>query len=171
VLLAVSAAVLTLAAPTPRFAVYDLQADLAAASHNEFGDLRVWKQRAALAARAPGATLVHCAAGCRFGDGWLAFAKPPALVANDVAAAKAHRVRGPYWAVTLRMTPRGEGVWTAFARLAAERRARRGLPDVLVVVVNGAVLAQPYADQIGSKGTLTVGGLTRSAAAVLVAAA
>src|ERR1700710_2735804 len=44
----------------PRFALFDVHTDLAHASHNTFGDVKIWKRQAALVSRANGATLVHC---------------------------------------------------------------------------------------------------------------
>src|SRR5512140_3610774 len=82
------------AAGLPRFAVYDVRTNLAAASHNEFGDVKVWTNKAGLAGRARGATLVRCGGDCTFGAGWLAFVHAPALAAGDVASAKAQHSRG-----------------------------------------------------------------------------
>src|SRR3954451_19647015 len=86
-LCAVILSALALAAPaaaaTPRFALFDLQSDLAHVSRNAFGDVDV---KPAAVLRGHG-TLVRCAAWCRFGDGWLAFARPAHLIPADVATA------------------------------------------------------------------------------------
>ena len=66
------------AAAGPRFGLFDLS-DLSRTSHNEFGDVRVSQRTTALRG-----TVVHCGTGCRFGSGWLAFAKAPSLNAGDV---------------------------------------------------------------------------------------
>ena len=65
------------AAATPHFAVFDVHTDLATASHNVFGDVKIWKRKPALASRTHGATLVHCGSNCTFGAGWLAFVNRP----------------------------------------------------------------------------------------------
>src|SRR3954469_25841682 len=85
VLLAVLAFAAPAAAAGPRFALFDLQTDLAQASRNSYGDVEVGP-RSALAGHG---TLVQCAAWCRFGDGWLAFRADPHLQAADVSAATA----------------------------------------------------------------------------------
>jgi len=151
------------AAAAPRFALYDLQTDLAAASHDEYGDVKV-ATLATLKADAHGAAFVRCDSGCRFGKGWLAFAKGPELVTGDIGSARATRIAGPYWRVALALTARGRARWSALAEAAAMRRARRGLPDVLVFALDGETFAQPYADEVGGKGTLVVGGLSRTVA-------
>jgi hypothetical protein len=160
------------AAASPRFAVFDVRADLARASHNEFGDVKVWQRQAALAKRAKGATLVRCGNVCTFGTGWLAFAKAPALASGDLAGASARPVKNAGWRVELRLTARGEARWRRFAALAAGSQARNGVPDVLVVVARGTVAAQVYANAVGRTGTtLVLTGLTKASAAALVRAA
>src|SRR3954464_3334267 len=88
-LIVVTLAALSLAGPaaaaTPSFGVFDLQNDLAAASHNAYGDVAV-KPRAAVEGHG---FLAHCGSSCRFGSGWLAFGVKPALTRGDVTAAKA----------------------------------------------------------------------------------
>src|SRR5580765_439732 len=75
-ILGVLVVMLALAGPasaaTPRFGIFDLQSDLANASKNDFGDVKVASRELSLAAKAPDATLVRCARDCRFGPGWLA---------------------------------------------------------------------------------------------------
>jgi hypothetical protein len=146
------------AAAGPRFAVFDLR-DLAQASHNVFGDVKVAKRPGALRG-----TVVRCAAGCRFGSGWLAFAKAPSLEAADVASAKP--VPGRYgWSVDLTLTAPGRARWSPFAKAAAARERRDGVPDVLAVVVGGSILALPYAsDTRYEGGTLRVSGFARAGA-------
>ncbi len=87
-------------AGVPRFALFDVHTDLAGASHNEFGDVKIWKREPALAARAHGSVLVRCGSDCTFGPGWLAFAHGPALSAGDVASATARRAHFG-WSVVL----------------------------------------------------------------------
>ena len=88
-LLVVTLSALALAGPaaaaTPRFGVFDLQSDLAAASTTTYGDVAV-KPRAAVAGHG---VLAHCGSWCRFGSGWLAFGVKPALTRADVTAARA----------------------------------------------------------------------------------
>jgi hypothetical protein len=142
-----------------------LQTDLAKASQNAFGDVRISARRAVLAGRAPGAIVVRCAADCRFGPGWLAFAKAPPLAAADLRSAKAHNIRGSHWGVTVRLTAGGETRWKGFAKEAARNARSRGVPDLLIVVVDGAVLAQPYAsDVLLRSGRLELTGFSRSGA-------
>src|SRR5437764_3110499 len=74
------------AAATPSFGVFDLQTDLAAASHNSFGDVAV-KPLAAVQGKG---VLAHCGSSCRFGSGWLAFGAKPALTRADVTATRLH---------------------------------------------------------------------------------
>ena len=149
-------------AATSRVAIFDLRTDLAQASHNSFGDLRVWKNRAALAKRAPDATLVRCAGACSFGAGWLAFKRKPALASAHIASARAYRLRGLTWALSLELTPRGVARWTAFSRRTAKSATEYGIADALVLAVDGSVAGQPLADQIqAKKGTLRIGALDR----------
>jgi hypothetical protein len=141
-------------AGTPRFALFDLHTDLAAASHNAFGDVKVWKRQSALARRAHGATLVHCGGDCTLGSGWLAFSRKPALAAGDVVSASARRTHNG-WNVVLGLSPKGKAHLSSFQRLAARSGRTRGVPDALVLVFDGTIVAQPLASQIGS-GTATV---------------
>lgn len=162
-------AALVLAAPASaaslRFGIFNLSSDLAAASHNEFGDVKASSGADALARKARGATLVRCAAECRFGKGWLAFSKGPGLTNADLVSAKAHAVRRDLWQLTVQLTKRGQSRWIAFSRVAAERAKRRGIPDVLVVVVDGQILAQPYANAFRrTRGTLELFGFTPAGA-------
>jgi hypothetical protein len=151
---------LVLAAPAaaagPRFGLFDLN-DLARASHNAFGDVKVSQRTTALRG-----TVVHCGTGCRFGSGWLAFAKAPSLNAGDVVSAKAHAGRIG-WSVDLGLTARGLNRWTAFSKGAAQRAKSTGFPDVLVVVVNGEILSVPYANDVRHKnGALELVGFSRA---------
>jgi len=137
------------AAATPRFGLFDLNSDLSHASRNEFGDIKLAKRPGAL----PG-IVVRCATGCRFGyggAGWLAFSKPPSLRAGDVRGATASLGRVG-WSLHLRLTARGLARWTALARAAHGRQRSLGVPDVFVVVVDGAIVAAPFANEIRAKG-------------------
>jgi hypothetical protein len=146
------------AAAGPRFGLFDLN-DLARASHNEYGDVKVSQRVTALRG-----TVVHCGAGCRFGSGWLAFAKGPNLTAGDIVSARAHAGRIG-WSVDVGLTARGLNRWTAFSKGAAQRAKSSGFPDVLVVVVNGEILSVPYANDVRHKnGTLELVGFSRAAA-------
>jgi hypothetical protein len=149
-------------AGTPRFALFDVHTGLAAASHNSFGDVKVWKRSSALAARAYGATLVRCGPGCTYGPGWLAFVHAPALAAGDVAAAKAHHSRLG-WTVLLTLTPGGRTRFASFNAKATLAGARRGIPDALVLVVGGTIVAQPLQNQlVAGRTTVEIPGLTRA---------
>jgi hypothetical protein len=153
------------AAGTPRFAVWDLQRDLAKASHSVYGDVKPWRKREALAARAPGATLVRCSVACGFGDGWFAFSRPSALRAADLVhgSPRAGRLTGKVWAVTLRLTAGGASRWRALGTHAAQQLRRRGVPDVLVFAANGVVVAAPFATAVRARGaTLRIVDLRRS---------
>ena len=146
------------AAAGPRFGLFDLN-DLARASHNAYGDVKVSQRATALRG-----TVVHCGTGCRFGRGWLAFAKGPSLTAGDVVSAKAHSGRIG-WSVDLGLTARGKARWTAFDKIASQRAKSTGFPDVLVVVVNGEILATPYANDVRYKnGALELVGFSRAEA-------
>jgi hypothetical protein len=146
------------AAAGPRFGLFDLN-DLARASHNAYGDVKVSQRVTALRG-----TVVHCGTGCRFGSGWLAFAKGPSLTASDVVSAKAHSGRIG-WSVDLGLSARGQARWTAFGKIAAQRAKSSGFPDVLAVVVNGEILAVPYANDVRYKnGTLELVGFSRAEA-------
>jgi hypothetical protein len=149
------------AAAGPRFGLFDLH-DLARASHNVYGDVKVSKRPASLTG-----TVVRCGTGCRFGAGWLAFAKGPSLSAGDVVSAKAHSGRIG-WSVEVGLNARGQSRWTAFSKVAAQRAKSSGVPDVLVVVVNGSILALPYANDVRHKhGTLELVGFTRAGALLM----
>jgi hypothetical protein len=149
-------------AGTPRFALFDVHTDLAQASHNAFGDVKIWKRQAALASRTGGATLVRCGGACTFGAGWLAFSGAPALSARDVVAAKAHRTKVG-WEVVLTLTPHGWSSWKRFSRQASLSGATRGVPDALVLVLDGDVVAQPLASQVRQgKTTVAIPGLSRA---------
>ena len=146
------------AAGAPHFGLFDLN-DLAAASKNTFGDVKVSKRTTALRG-----TVVRCGTGCRFGTGWLAFAKGPSLTAGDVVSAKAHSGRIG-WSVDVGLTARGQAHWTAFSKLARQRAKSSGVPDVLAVVVDGEILALPWASAVRYKnGTLELVGFYRAAA-------
>jgi hypothetical protein len=146
------------AAAGPRFGLFDLN-DLARASHNVYGDVKVSQRATALRG-----TVVRCGTGCRFGNGWLAFAKAPSLNAADVISAKAHSGRIG-WSVDLGLTARGKTRWTAFDKLARQHARSAGFPDVLAVVIDGAILAAPYSNEVRYKnGALELVGFSRSAA-------
>jgi hypothetical protein len=73
--------------------------------------------------------------------------------------------------VTVRLTARGETRWKAFAKQAARNARSRGVPDLLIVVVDGAILAQPYAsDLLLRSRTLELTGFSRSGAQKAAAA-
>jgi hypothetical protein len=99
-------------AAVPRFALWDLQSDLANASRNEYGDVAV---KPLAAVRGHG-TVVRCATSCRFGSGWLAFAKPSRLRAGDVGSASVRYTRRLGWTVRVALRPAAQARWTAFAR-------------------------------------------------------
>ncbi len=124
-LIALLSLVLVFAAPAaaagPRFGLFDLN-DLGRASHNEYGDVKVSQRVTALRG-----TVVHCGTGCRFGRGWLAFAKGPSLTAGDVVSAKAHAGRIG-WSVDVGLNARGQARWTAFSKSAAQRAKVDRLP-------------------------------------------
>jgi hypothetical protein len=149
-------------AGTPRFALFDIDTDLAGPSHNTYGDVKVWKRQAALAGRTRGAALVRCASDCTFGPGWLAFSRAPALSAGDVVAAKARRSKQG-WGVVLTLSPRGWASWKGFSRRAWLSGNTHGVPDALVLVLNGTIVAQPLANHLRQgKTTVEVPGLTRA---------
>ena len=149
-------------AGTPRFALFDVHTDLATASHNTFGDVKVRKRRSAIASRARGATLVRCGGDCTFGSGWLAFSHKPALSAGDVVSAKTHRTKSG-WSVVLGLSPRGKTILARFQRQASLSGKTRGVPDALVLVLDGTIVAQPLASQIGSgKATVAFPGFSRA---------
>jgi hypothetical protein len=134
-------------AAAPRFGLFNLNTDLSHASRNEFGDLRLAKRPGTLHG-----VVVRCVRpGCRFGAGWIAFAKRASLTAGDISSAKASSGRIG-WSVHLRLTTRGKARWAAFAKTAARRARTQGVPDVFVVVVGGSVVAAPFANQIRAKG-------------------
>ena len=142
--LAIFLAALALAAPAsaaaPRFGLFDLH-DLSRASRNEFGDVKPTR-------RVPNAAFaVECGTGCRLGSGWLGFDRLVGPTAGEIRAASA----GPGrigWSVRLDLTARGQARWLAYARVAATRARRAGVPDVLAVVVSGRILAAPLADTL-----------------------
>jgi hypothetical protein len=154
-------------AATPHFALFDVHTDLAHASHNAFGDVKIWKRQAALASRARGATLVHCGGDCTFGPGWLAFSASPALSAGAVTAAKTRRTKVG-WSVVLTLTPHGSSGWESFSRRASLSSATRGVPDALVLVLNGDIVAQPLVSQVSKQPvskrstTIEIPGLSRA---------
>jgi hypothetical protein len=149
-------------AATPRFALFDVHTDLAGASHNTFGDVKIWKRPAALASRVHGATLVHCGNACTYGSGWLAFSGTPSLSAADIVSAKAYRTKIG-WSVVVILTPRGMTRWQAFDRKAARSGAARGVPDPLALVLDGDVVAQPLNDQLRhGKTSVEIPGLSRA---------
>ncbi|HVA30348.1 MAG TPA: hypothetical protein VMU58_03685 [Gaiellaceae bacterium] len=148
----------------PRFAIFDVRTDLAAASHNEYGDVKVWKREAALAKRTHGGLLVRCGGDCTFGAGWLAFVHGPALAAADVASAKATHSRAG-WNVVLTLTSKGHARLAGFTTKAKARAARRGIADPLALVLDGSIVAQPLQTQLQrGKTTVAIPGLTRATA-------
>jgi len=151
------------AAGLPRLALYDVRTDLAGASHNEFGDVKVWKSAAALAARAQGATLVRCGGDCTFGAGWLAFAHRPALTAGDVVSAKARFSRRIGWSLVLTLTSRGQLRFATYTASAKRQAARRGIADPVALVLEGTIVAQPLQSQLRrGTGTVEIPGLSRA---------
>jgi hypothetical protein len=149
-------------AATPRFALFNVHSDLAAASHNSFGDVKIWKREAALARRADRATLVRCGSDCTFGAGWLAFSRKPALSAGDVLSATTHRTKSG-WSVVLGLSPHGTAAAAAFRRMTALSARTRGVPDALVLVLDGTIVAQPLADQIRhGRATFEIPGLSHA---------
>jgi hypothetical protein len=149
-------------AAAPRFALFDVHTDLASASHNTFGDVKVWKRQAALASRTRGATLVHCGNACTYGSGWLAFTGTPSLSAADIVSAKAYRTKTG-WSVVVILTPRGMTRWKAFDHKAALSGSTRGVPDPLALVLDGDVVAQPLNDQLRhGKTSVEIPGLSRT---------
>jgi hypothetical protein len=149
-------------AGAPRFALFDVHTDLAGPSHNTYGDVKVWKHQTALADRARGAALVRCSSDCTFGPGWLAFSRAPALSAGDVVAAKAHRSKLG-WGVVLTLSPHGWSSWNGFTRRASLSGKTRGVPDALVLVLNGTIVAQPLANRVRQgKTTVEIPGLSRA---------
>jgi hypothetical protein len=168
--LSVLVAVLALAAPaaasagTPRFALYDLQSDLAHASRNPYGDVAV-KPRAALAGKG---TLVRCATWCRFGAGWLAFKPGARLVPADVSAAAVRYTKHKGWVVRLTLARPALSKWTHLAQSLRAGAKLRGVPDVLVVVAGGQVAAAPFSTQVSATGgVLTLTGFSRASAKAL----
>jgi hypothetical protein len=166
-LLAVLLGALALACPaaassTPRFAVWDLQSDLATVSRNTFGDVAA-KPRAAVDGRG---TLVRCGTWCRFSPGWLAFRAKPQLDGGDVTAVKVAHSKRLGWEVQATLTRPALERWSHLAQLAAERSRRRGVPDVLLVAARGVVVASPYSSDVRtSHGRLVLSGFTGRAAA------
>jgi hypothetical protein len=167
----VLAAALALAAPAagavPRFALFDLKSDLAHASRNAFGDVRV-RPRAALAGRG---TRVECGAWCRFGAGWLAFSGRPHLAPPDVAAAGLRYSPRRGWTVRLALRPGARVRWAAFVRGLDESARLAGVPDVLVLVADGRVAATPLASQVSTaRGVVTIAGFTKASATAVARA-
>lgn len=149
-------------AAAPRFALFDVHTDLAHASHNTFGDVKIWKRPAALAERAKGATLVHCGDACTYGAGWLAFSGTPSLSSADIVSAKAYRSKIG-WSVVVILTPGGMTRWKAFDTRAARSGATRGVPDPLALVLDGDIVAQPLDDQLRhGKTSVEIPGLSRA---------
>jgi hypothetical protein len=152
------------AAAAPRFALFDLQSDLAHASRHAYGDVEA-KPRAALAGHG---TVVRCAASCRFGDGWLAFRADPHLRASDVTAATADFSKRLGWTVQLTLRAPAADRWARFSQSLAAGMQRRGVPDVLVVVAGGQIAAAPYSTQVtASHGRVTLAGFSRASASAL----
>jgi hypothetical protein len=152
------------AASTPRFALYDLQSDLAHASRNVFGDVQV-KPRAGLTGKG---TLVRCGTWCRFGPGWLAFKTAARLKPADVSAPVVRYAKRKGWTVQLTLSRAAAAKWTRLARNLRADAKLQGVPSVLVVVAGGEVAAAPYATQVSaSGGVLTLTGFSRASAKAL----
>jgi preprotein translocase subunit SecD len=148
-------------------AIFDVSTSLVPASRNAFGDLQV-RPRAALERRAPGATLVRCKSTCTYGKGWLAFRGRPVLTGRDLVSARAYRVAGPVWSVSMTLRSGGTKRWSAFTHLTAKAAREHGVPDALVLAVDGSVAGQPLANQVVLNGaTLRIGGLTRTNAVAI----
>jgi hypothetical protein len=155
------------AAAAPPFGVFDLQSDLAAVSHNTYGDVAV-KPRAAVTGHG---VLAHCGAWCRFGSGWLAFGVKPALGAADVTAARVQFSKRTGWTVALSLRPAAQARWAAFARRVAFAGRHRGVPDVLVVVAGGEIAAAPLATEVATThGGVTLSGFSRASARAVASA-
>jgi len=155
------------AAATPVFGVFDLQTDLAAASHNAYGDVAV-KPRAAVTGHG---MLAHCGSWCQFGHGWLAFSVRPALSGADVTGASVHFSKRTGWTVALALRPAAQTRWAAFARRVAAAGRHRGVPDVLVVVAGSEIAATPlYSGVSTAHGRITLSGFTRASAQALASA-
>jgi hypothetical protein len=164
---AASLAVPAAASAAPRFALWDLQTDLAAASRNAFGDVQA-KPRAAVARHG---TAIECAAWCRFGKGWLAFHAAPRVGAGDVATAAVGYSKKLGWHVRLTLKPSARRKWDRFAAVLRAGYRQRGVPDVLVVAAGERVVAAPFADQVhATSGVLTLTGFSKASAQALAAA-
>jgi hypothetical protein len=151
-------------AAAPKFALWDLQSDLAHASRNVYGDVTV-KPLRSLAGKG---VVARCAAWCRFGSGWLAFSEQPRLSAADVSAARFAYSPRKGWFVALTLRPAAVARWRAFAQNVAQGTKLRGVPDVLVVVAGGQIAASPFATQVTSSGgVVTVPGFSRAGAKAL----
>jgi hypothetical protein len=171
-LLALGLLALVLAAPasaaSPRLGLFDLDSGLAKASRNVYGDVHLSSSRSALAHRAPGATIARCAAGCRLGHGWLAFAKQPLLTSRAFAGPVRVAPGSKGWSVSVALTPAGRARWRRLAELAGQYKARVGLPPVYAVVLNGTIYAVPLATDIRlRRGTLVLGAFTKAAARIV----
>lgn len=170
-LIVVTLAALSLAGPaaaaTPSFGVFDLQSDLAPASHNAYGDVAVKP----LAAVEGHGFLAHCGASCRFGSGWLAFGVKPALTRADVTAARVQFSKRKGWTVALSLRPAAQTRWAAFARRVAFAGKHRGVPDVLVVVARGEITAAPLSTEVAAgHGGVTLSGFSRTSARAVASA-
>jgi hypothetical protein len=151
-------------AAAPRFAVYDLQTDLAHASRNPYGDVQV-RPHAALAGKG---TLVRCGTWCRFGPGWLAFRATSRLAPGGVSRASVRYTKHKGWTVQLALNRPAAASWTRLARQLKAGARLRGVPDVLVVTVGDRIAAAPFATQVtASGGTLTLTGFSRASAKAL----
>jgi hypothetical protein len=167
-ILAISLAALALAGPaaasTPSFGVFDLQTDLAAASHNAYGDVAA-KPRAAVTGHG---TVVRCGSWCRFGKGWLAFAVKPALSRGDVSSARVRYSKHMGWTVVVSLHPAAQTRWAAFAKRVAFAGKHRGVPDVLIVVTRGEIAAAPLSTEVtAARGSVTLSGFSRASAKAL----
>lgn len=153
------------AAAAPRFALWDLQSDLAHVSRNPYGDVAV---KPLAAVRGKG-VLVRCGTWCRFGDGWLAFSQEPRLATRDIAGATVRYSKRQGWTVRLSLRSSSRTRWSTFARNATSQATLKGVPDVLVVVAGGQVAASPLATQVSSSpgGVVTLTGFSQASATAL----
>jgi hypothetical protein len=151
------------AAAVPRFALWDLQSDLAQQSRNEYGDVAVKPARALAHVR--GATVVRCGTWCRFGSGYLAFSKPAHLTAGDVAGASVRYTKKLGWTVRLSLHPAARARWSRFSHNVLAQAKLHGVPDVLVVVAGGQIAAAPLATQVQTaQSAVTLTGFSRASA-------
>jgi preprotein translocase subunit SecD len=115
--------------------------------------------------------LAHCGSSCRFGNGWLVFGVKPALNGADVTAARVQFSRQTGWRVALSLRPAAQVRWAAFARRVAFAGKHRGVPEVLIVVARGEIVAAPLSTEVtAAHGGVTLSGFSRASAKALVSA-